>query len=358
MDKPRIIAFYLPQFYPTPENDEWWEPGFTEWTNVARAKPLFRGHYQPRIPQELSFYDLRVPAVRERQAELAREAGIEGFCYWHYWFSGKRLLDRVFTEVIETGKPDFPFCLCWANHSWYQKTWDPNKPDKLLIEQEYPGDQDYINHFNALLPAFKDHRYMKYKGKLIFGIFNSDEIDTFYKMKSIWDKLAKENNLPGFYFFGFCQGEHRLHKTISRGYDDVVYDHMATVYKSLKPTIFSKLMRRIFHRPITLNYSRYVRDSIKFFKEHPSLVPCMIPNFDHSPRSAERGIIMVDSTPDRWYQYCRDMRNHVDKLHSQEQLIFIKAWNEWGEGNYMEPDMRFGRGYINATKKAFGESDN
>ena len=135
MNKPRVVAFYLPQFYPTPENDEWWEPGFTEWTNVVRAKPLFKGHYQPRIPQELSFYDLRVPEIRERQAELAKEAGIEGFCYWHYWFgNGKRLLDRVFREVVEFGKPDFPFCLCWANHSWFKKTWDPNSPNKLLIE--------------------------------------------------------------------------------------------------------------------------------------------------------------------------------------------------------------------------------
>ena len=121
--KPRLISFYLPQFYPTPENDEWWGKGFTEWTNVGRAKPLFKGHYQPKVPADLGYYDLRIPEVREQQADLAREAGIEGFCYWHYWFgNGKRLLDRVFREVVETGKPDFPFCLCWANHSWYAKT--------------------------------------------------------------------------------------------------------------------------------------------------------------------------------------------------------------------------------------------
>ena len=147
-NKVRAIAFYLPQFYPTPENDEWWEPGFTEWTNVARAKPLFKGHYQPRIPRDLSFYDLRVPEVREKQADLAREAGIEGFCYWHYWFgNGKRLLSEVFHEVVKTGKPDYPFCLCWANHSWYAKTWDPNVPDKLLMEQTYPGEEDLCPYF-------------------------------------------------------------------------------------------------------------------------------------------------------------------------------------------------------------------
>lgn len=125
----RTIAFCLPQFYPTPENDEWWEPGFTEWTNVACARPLFKGHYQPKIPRDLGFYDLRVAGTRKKQAVLAREAGIEGFCYWHYWFgNGKRLLSEVFNDVVTTGEPDFPFCLCWANHSWYAKTWKPNTP--------------------------------------------------------------------------------------------------------------------------------------------------------------------------------------------------------------------------------------
>lgn len=132
---PRTIAFYLPQFYPTPENDAWWGKGFTEWTNVGRAKPLFRGNYQPRVPADLGYYDLRIPEVRVRQAELARAAGIEGFCYWHYWFAGRRLLERVFEEVVESGSPDFPFCLCWANHSWKAKTWDPTVPDKMLMEQ-------------------------------------------------------------------------------------------------------------------------------------------------------------------------------------------------------------------------------
>lgn len=149
-NKPRIIAFYLPQFYPFKENDEWWGKGFTEWTNVGRAKPLFKGHYQPRVPADLGYYDLRVPEVRVQQAELAREAGIEGFCYWHYWFgNGKQLLQRVFDEIIESNQPDFPLCLGWANHSWYAKTWDKNSKDKLLIEQIYGGEEDYKLHFNT-----------------------------------------------------------------------------------------------------------------------------------------------------------------------------------------------------------------
>ena len=169
----KIIAFYLPQFYPTPENDEWWGKGFTEWTNVAKAKPLFPGHNQPRVSADLGFYDLRLPTVREEQVRLAKEAGIDGFCYWHYWFNGRRLLDRVFSEVVESGKPDFPFCLCWANHSWSMKTWDPSRPNKLLIEQTYPGKNDFEAHFYAMLPAFKDPRYIRHKGKLLFGVFDT-----------------------------------------------------------------------------------------------------------------------------------------------------------------------------------------
>ena len=156
----KVIAFYLPQFHPVKENDEWWGSGFTEWHNVVKAKPLFRGHYQPKLPADLSFYDLRLPETREAQAQLAREAGVYGFCYWHYWFgNGKRLLERPFDEVVASGKPDFPFCLAWANHSWYAKTWDPNKPDRLLIEQLYPGKEDNEKHFYKVLPAFKVPSY-------------------------------------------------------------------------------------------------------------------------------------------------------------------------------------------------------
>lgn len=353
--KTRLIAFYLPQYYPTPENDLWWEPGFTEWTNVAKAKPLFRGHYQPRIPRDLNFYDLRVPETREKQAELAKEAGVEGFCYWHYWFAGRRLLDRVFTEVVESGKPDYPFCLCWANHSWYQKTWDPKKPNKLLIEQTYPGEQDYINHFNAMLPAFNDKRYMKVDGKLIFGIFDSDNVKDFALMKRIWNKMAKDNGLSGFYFFGFCQGEHRLEKTQAQGYDSIVYDHMPTVFKSLNETLFHKFVRHLFKKPVTLPYSKYIEEATKYFELHPSLIPCLLPNFDHSPRSAQNGIIMVNDSPRMWYKYCSDVRKLRENVEDKENLIFIKAWNEWGEGNYMEPDQRFGKRIIEATHNAFSE---
>ena len=167
--KARVIAFYLPQFHPIPENDEWWGKGFTEWTNTAKAKPLFPGHYQPHVPADLGFYDLRVPETRIAQAEMAKEYGIEGFCYYHYWFAGKRLLERPFDEVLNSGMPDFPFCLCWANQTW-TGIWH-GSPDRVLIEQTYPGPEDEEVILIICCKAFHDQRYIKVDGKPMFLVY-------------------------------------------------------------------------------------------------------------------------------------------------------------------------------------------
>ena len=347
MSKPQIIAFYLPQFYPTKENDEWWGEGFTEWTNLAKARPLFIGHDQPKIPGRLGFYDLRLTETREEQASLAREAGISGFCYWHYWFNGRRLLDRVFSEVVSTGKPDFPFCLCWANHSWYQKTWDPNKPNRLLIEQTYPGEEDYIAHFNAMLPAFKDKRYLKVDGKLVFGIFEADAIPSFSLMKEIWNKMAIDNGLKGFYFFGLAQGEKRANVITTEEYDAVVYDNIQTVYDR-NWSLTRRVLDKILHRPHVIEYNDYVEDSLAYYREHPNYIPCIVPNFDHSPRSGKKGIILHNSTPQKWERYFREV--YELQMKNNSPLLVIKSWNEWGEGNYLEPDAMYGNAYLKAIE--------
>ena len=204
--KPRIIALYLPQYHPIPENDQWWGKGFTEWTNVAQARPLFKGHYQPRIPADLGFYDLRLPEVREQQAQLAREAGVEGFCYYHYWFgNGKQLLERPFNEVLASGKPDLPFCLCWANHDWTNKTWIKGKShrrDSMIMQMHYSMD-DHVRHFHHLLPAFRDARYMTVDGKPIFGVWAPRDIPEVKAFIDTWQRLARENGLPGIHFVGY-----------------------------------------------------------------------------------------------------------------------------------------------------------
>ena len=356
--KVRPIAFYLPQFYPTPENDEWWEPGFTEWTNVAKAKPLYKGHYQPRIPRDLGFYDLRVPETREKQAQLAREAGIEGFCYWHYWFAGRRLLDKVFAEVVESGKPDFPFCLCWANHSWYKKTWQPDVPDQLLVEQTYPGEQDFINHFYAMLPAFRDKRYMKVDGKLIFGVFAPHLLSSTHLFFDVWNDLAKRNNLGGFYFFGLCQGMDIYEQVKNQEYDAIVFDPLYESYVYFRHHKFiGKFKRRLshFNIPCSFNYEAYANYSIDFLAKHPNFIPCLGPDFDHSPRSGYRYIILDKSSPQKWGSLCKEVKDLICRSQGRSNLFFIKAWNEWGEGNYLEPDEKWGRAYLDATRDVFFE---
>lgn len=351
----RAIAFYLPQYMPTKENDKWWGKGFTEWTNVGRAKPLFNGHYQPKVPTELGYYDLRIPEVREQQAKLAKESGIEGFCYWHYWFNGKRLLDKVFEEVVDNKTPDFPFCLCWANHSWYKKTWDSTKPNIMLVEQTYPGVEDYINHFNSLIKAFRDDRYIKVDGKPVFGVFAPHDIPDVKLFISTWNNLAKKNGLSGFYFWGFTYEETLVQKIKSQGFDAVVFDYMLSSFRKSEKMYTKKLKRKIrelFGLPTLFSYKAYSNLLVRNFYNEEDVKPCIIPNFDHSPRSGIKNIIINDTTPELWGGLCQNVLNKIKKRKEDENFLFIKAWNEWGEGNYLEPDLKYGRAYLEQLRKA------
>lgn len=356
--KIRTIAFYLPQFHPTEENNTWWGKGFTEWTNVAKAKRFFPGHYQPRIPADLGFYDLRIPEVREKQAQLAQEAGLEGFCYWHYWFNGRRLLDLPFKEVLNSGTPDFPFCLCWANHSWYAKTWNNDGKDKLLIEQTYPGDEDYIRHFYALLPAFKDTRYIRIRKKPLFGVYAAKDLPDPAHFIALWNELACKEGLEGIHFtaIGFTPSD--ASRLLKQGFNSVLYD---TMFKKELSRYFSVLMHKVFRLPILIDYRYYTRLVLENIKVSPRLFPCIIPNFDHTPRSGRRGNVMYNSTPGKWRLLLDRLFLLLADKDPEENVVFIKSWNEWGEGNYLEPDLKFGNAYLEelraALDKAAGEMD-
>ena len=351
--KPRIIAFYLPQYHPTPHNDQWWGKGFTEWTNVVRAKKLFPGHYQPKIPADLGFYDLRVPEVREQQAALAREAGIEGFCYYEYWFgNGHEELELPFKEVVKSGKPDYPFCLCWANESWKKKSWSKDGAifdSKLLAEQTYPGEEDYTKHFYARLDAFKDPRYMKYEGKLIYMVYKPLELPDTKLFMETWQQLAKDNGLPEFYFLGFefladIHGE----EILKLGYDAVVScrnskDHLFSFwYLVRRSTYFINIPR------INSYKKMWPKLVTKLEKENNQYIPVLMPNWDHTPRSGARGDLFQGATPEEFEKHCQDTLTAVAK--KSNPLCFVKSWNEWGEGNYMEPDLKYGKGYIEALR--------
>lgn len=355
----RFIAFYLPQFHPTPENNEWWGPGFTEWHSVAKARPLFHGHKQPHLPADLGFYDLRLPETREAQAKLARESGIEAFCYWHYWLgNGRRLLERPFNEVVESGKPDFPFCLAWANHSWYKKLWDPKVKDKLLIEQTYPGIRDYEEHFYALLHAFKDKRYFRINGKPLFIIYDTQKFHDITTFINTWRKLAKENGLNDFYFVGTDFDGRFMNDIMAKGLDAVyendsinIHHHLSKIHKG-----WLLLQRNILHRPTVFEYKKALKYMITPRCKENNIFPMITPNWDHSPRSGGRAMILNHSTPELFKTLVLQALDIVKSKPREEQVIIIKSWNEWGEGNYMEPDTEFGHGYLDALRDAIKES--
>lgn len=381
--KARVIALYLPQFHPTPENDRWWGPGFTEWTNVAKAKPLFRGHQQPRIPADLGFYDLRLPETREQQAQLAREAGVEGFCYYHYWFgNGRQLLERPLQEVVASGKPDFPFCICWANHTWSNKTWERKsavQKNSVLMEQTYPGTEDDIVHFNTLLPMFKDRRYMTVDGKLIFAIYDPFGFKNVQQFIATWRRLAEENGLPGFHFIGMTPSTLTIRTApdgtrqrvmpnlessaeIYRRVLDLGFDAVNSLgkrrgemlYEGKWKNIAKTVLRHIGFPTGSMryDYERTVRNYFAPEDTWENVYPSILPQWDRTPRVASMDGVYVNATPEKFENHIRQALSLIKDKQPEHRILFLKSWNEWGEGNYVEPDMEWGHGFIDAIHNA------
>lgn len=354
MNSARIIAFYLPQFHPIPENDEWWMKGFTEWLNVGKARPLFSGHYQPKVPTDLGYYDLRVPETRKSQADMAREYGIEGFCYWHYWFgNGKRLLERPFNEVLVSGEPNFPFCLAWANESW-RGFFHGVKTKDTLITQLYPGKEDYIAHFKEVLPAFRDHRYITVDGKPLFMVYHPFDHPEMKAFIELWRDLAKQNGLEGIHFVGqtYHLNDERA-ELEEMGFDAI---NVVRLFEYEKKAKFArkcaKWRHRIFRQPWVVEYgkaSSFFVDDAEFQEE---IIPTIIPNWDHTPRSGKEGLVLNHPEPKYFDKHMKNVMAHIEKKSAEHRIAFVKSWNEWAEGNYLEPDLRYGRAYLEVIKKS------
>ncbi len=347
----RLIAFYLPQFHPTPDNDIFWEPGFTEWTNVGKAKPLYHGHSQPKLPTELGYYDLRVPETRALQAELAHTYGVEGFCYWHYWFGNKKqMLERPLQEVVASGEPDFPFCIAWANESWHG--FDHGlKQDSFLIEQCYPGEADNTEHFMSLLPAFRDRRYLTVDGKLLFLIYKPlENPGAIRQFVAQWRQLAVQYGLPGFYFVGityFPASESQ--EILNLGFDGINVSRFHD-YKKVFPSMvkWATWKQKLFGLPMVVPYAKVAETQISEEEKAPNVFPTVYSNWDHTPRSGRRGVVFHGSTPELFRKVLAKAIDVVRGKKPDYRLIFLKSWNEWAEGNYVEPDREFGRGYLEA----------
>ncbi|HQZ84114.1 MAG TPA: glycoside hydrolase family 99-like domain-containing protein [Actinomycetota bacterium] len=348
--KARAVAFYLPQFHPIPENDEWWGPGFTEWTNVAKSRPLFPGHKQPHLPADLGFYDLRLAESREAQSELALAHGVEAFCYWHYWFGeGARLLERPFREVVESGRPSISFCLGWANTTW-SGIWH-GAPGRVLREQRYPGPQDDQQHFEEVLPAFRDDRYFRVNGKPVFYIYRPGELPDAAAFVDRWQAMARKAGLGGLYLvaeltdsFGRWMPYTRA---IEDGFDAAVYMRHPAEVDGVRG-----FAARVLRKLGSLEVYPYSTDPALWdrVRENSRWQPAVHPNWDSTPRSGHRGIVLTGGSPER---FARNVETAVATLAGrpdQERLLWVKSWNEWAEGNYLEPDLEFGHGWLQALR--------
>ena len=352
-DDVKLIAFYLPQFHQIPENDKWWGEGFTEWTNVKKAIPQFKGHYQPHIPGELGYYNLTNKEVMKRQIELAKQYGIYGFCFHHYWFAGKRLLEKPVNMLIENKDLDIPFCLCWANENWTRR-WDGLDNEVLIAQKHSP--EDDINFIEDISKYFNDTRYIKIDEKPVLIIYRIELFPNPEDTIVRWRKWMEDHGYKGIYLIG-AQGFACKNPT-KYGLDAAVefppngmykYNYISSQVSFKNPNFKGNIV----------DYSYYVNNKLylKEDKEKYNLFKTIIPSWDNTPRRGNKSTIFYNSSPELYKQWLKDIIIYTKtKKNKDEQFVFINAWNEWGEGAYLEPDVKYGYSYLNSTKEAILET--
>lgn len=379
--KARVIAYYLPQYHPIPENDKFWGKGFTEWTNVAKAKPLFKGHYQPQIPADLGFYDLRLPEIRQAQADMARENGVEGFMYWNYWFgNGKKILEMPIEELMRTAKPDFPFCVGWANHDWSNKTWQKTKrftKDTVFLKQEYLGKQDYTDYFYYLLPMFRDHRYIKVDEKPLFYVFDPDSCPDMKEFIQLWQHLAEKNGIPGIHFVARADSIGKADEIYKKNfmnevkarydrYIDMGFDAVSSMNfrraEILATGFFKKIIRNIRRKIFgyALNSHDYMKLTEHYYTDEDKLdyvYPQITPRKDKTPRAGKNALVYTGSTPEKFRIAIKMALEKIKDKDDEHKILFLNSWNEWGEGSYMEPDIVWGHQYLDVLREEIVEDE-
>jgi lipopolysaccharide biosynthesis protein len=342
----RAIAFYLPQFHPIPENDAWWGKGFTEWTNVTRARPAFAGHYQPRLPADFGFYDLRVPETLEAQAAAARDHGIHGFCYHYYWFAGKRLLERPVETMRASGRPDFPYCFCWANENWTRR-WDGADDDVLIAQQPSPADDEAF--IRDLLPHLRDQRYIRIDGRPLIVVYRVGMLPDPQATAATWRSICRSESVGDPYL---CAA-----RTYDTG-DPARYGFDALV--EFPPHDTRVLSINLQLEMLDPGFAGHVYDYRQYIEEvlerpEPAYVshPTVMPGWDNTARRREHANIFVHATPEMYELWLRETVAAVtERRRSEERLVFINAWNEWAEAAYLEPDFRYGGQFLQATQRA------
>ena len=360
----KIIAFYLPQFHTFPENDAWWGKGFTEWTNTKKAVPLFPGHYQPHIPKDNKYYDLVLDeSTMQDQIKMAKDYGVDAFCYYHYWFAnGKKLMEKPIERMLADKTLDMPFCLCWANENWSRR-WDGSEA-AVLIHQDYDDEAGWVDHFNYLCTYFKDRRYLKDKhGRPILLIYKPQLISDLEKHLDTWRNMAEQAGFPGLCLV--CQYP-QYSTDVEKAFDyhlsfepitttGSVQDNFMKAWKISPQQTIEVCITKFLHTTKLRSYKKYsyantVEASMRRPMRDKELL-CAFPCWDNTARRKKNAIVYYDSTPDLFEKYVEAQLNKTKQI-GQEKMLFINAWNEWAEGAHLEPDEKFGMRYLEALKNA------
>ncbi len=368
----KILAYYLPQFHEVPENNEWWGKGFTEWTNVKKATPLFEGHNIPRVPLNNNYYDLTDPAVQKWQVELAKKYGIYGFCMYHYWFNGHMLLEKPINQYLEHKELDLPFCFSWANEYW-TNGW-VSAENKILIAHDNTDEQDWINHFNYFLPFFKDDRYIKIDGKPLLILYFPDILQKCNEMIDCWRKLARENGFPDLYIL-YQKAMTHFNDAVDKSHFDggiefqpgysQVKNRSASrrKYEALRFKIVNALKLKLgisFKksdnvREEHISYDKLWEDILNTRPDNDHMYPGAFVDWDNTPRKGTRGSLYDGVTPEKFKNYLsKQIRNTKDNYH--KDMLFMFAWNEWGESGYLEPDEKYQYAFLEAVRDALMEN--
>ena len=373
----KIIPLYLPQFHTILENDEWWGKGFTEWVNVKGAKPLFEGHNQPRVPLNDNYYDLSDIETLKWQCKIAKEHGIYGFCMYHYWFNGKLLLEKPMEMLLAHPEIDIKYCISWANHDWTDGWKASDRAPKVLIAHNFNDEQDWVNHFNYMLPFFMDPRYMREDNKPIMVIYIPNLIKKLDKMLALWTQMAIDAGLEGLTY---------IYQSASSSFDNSwnhsLFKYGVEMHPGYVNMYFNKKNKGIF--PKLMKYSREIKrllgikrsllvekkktevtrcdydgtwqNILKIKPGERNMIPCAFVDWDNTPRHSIRGSVYEGATPEKFRKYFAQLVENTKKYYDTD-MIFVFAWNEWAEGGYLEPDTKNGWGYLEAIKDVIGKNN-
>lgn len=364
----KIIAFYLPQYHAIPENDKWWGKGFTEWVNVKKSNPLYKGHHQPKVPLNNFYYNLLNDEVKKWQISLAKENGIYGFCFYHYWFSGKLMLEKPIEQYLKNKELDFPFCLSWANPEW-TRVW-AGEGSTVLIEQEYNDKKKWEDHLQYLLPFFRDRRYITIDGEPLFVIYAPAQIDCIQELVSFLRMRMQQEGFLGIklayqYYvtpseddflrplFDYCisfQPVYALHDLETKSNLGRVYNLLRFINKKIYQICKIELTDFLIKVRKT-NYDAVWQSILNTNPKDRKDVACAFVNWDNTPRRGQAGRVIIEGTPKKFEQYMRLLIKEVKKKYSTE-FIFFTAWNEWSEGSYLEPDELNKYEYLASIKRA------